>query len=251
MMEKSEILKALMKQDLDDIEYFEKILNESDEHINYPDIFSETVSKIFRLVIAGKIDPWSVDISGFKDLFYKEKNDNFEVAGILISSAWHILYEKSIEIAKSEDKNENTSTGEEIPVDDSEIIPDQDPLPELNPPIFHRESAKVTLVELLNTMKNKFKEKVKHENVDNEDESIDLEDDIISKSNIDTIEDGIKSTMEKIKDLMNPFFVEDYWGNSKSEKTSFLLYLLFLERSGKISMEQTEINGNISVTKYF
>ncbi|MEM0139758.1 MAG: hypothetical protein QXZ44_04005 [Ferroplasma sp.] len=253
-MEKNDILKALIKQSPgENIEYYEDILSQVDQTVSYPDIFSETVAKVFQLVITGKIDPWSVNINEFKNMFTVERNENFEVAGILISSAWHVLYEKSMKIVDKGTDN-NQILGEEqngieySGYDDTTM----DPGPELNMPVYHQESARVTLAELLKAMKHVYKSREKKEFIESETEdSIDINEDIIAKSNIDTIEEGIKQAMQKIMNLMNPFFVEDYWGSTKKEKTSFILYLLFIEKAGKIAMEQDTINGNISVTKFF
>ena len=91
-MEREEILKAMISQDMgEDIQYYSEILNQVEENINYPDVFSETVSKIFRMVLTGKLDPWSVNISEFKDMFFRERNENFEVAGIFPEQFPHML----------------------------------------------------------------------------------------------------------------------------------------------------------------
>jgi segregation and condensation protein A len=73
----------------------------------------------------------------------------------------------------------------------------------------------------------------------------------LSKSNKDNIEDGINQTLEKIKNYINPFYFEDYWGETKKEKSEFLLYLLFLEKNGKIRMDQDDPYDDIMVTKLF
>ncbi|WP_337861029.1 hypothetical protein [Ferroplasma sp.] len=254
-MERNEILKAMITQNIgDSISYYEGILNEVEESIEYPDIFSETVSKIFKLVITGKLDPWSVNISEFKDLFARENSENFEIAGMLISSAWHVLYEKSTQMMQNT-INEEEDFGDPV-TDWSDGIYNQDDttigsMPDLKIPVLHKESAKITLTEFLTAMKTVFKEK----KVKKEDEDLyypdDMDEDIIAKSNTDSIEDGIMDTLQRISGYMNPFFVEDYWGNSKLERANFILYMLFLEKSGNISMYQEEEFGNIQVTKLF
>ena len=69
ILQRNEILKAMITQNVgEDLLYYEEILNGVEENINYPDIFSETVSKIFSLVLTGKLDPWSVNISDKKSI---------------------------------------------------------------------------------------------------------------------------------------------------------------------------------------
>jgi segregation and condensation protein A len=257
-LERNDILKAMITQNIgEDLSYYESILNDIEENMNYPDIFSETVSKIFRLVLTGRLDPWSVNISEFKDLFAKERRENFEVAGILISSAWHVLYEKSVMMM-------HRAIDDELEYPDSEEYQDSNmgvfesddttigTMPDLKIPVFHRESSKVTLTEFLIAMKRVYKlREKKNEDSEEYDYTADIDEDIIAKSNTDTIDQGIEETMHRIAHYMNPFFVEDYWGNTKIERTSFILYLLFLEKSGKISLNQEEPFGNIQVTKLF
>jgi segregation and condensation protein A len=258
MMERSEILKALITQDIgDSISYYEAILNEVDESIDYPDIFSETVSKIFKLVITGRLDPWSVNISEFKDLFAREIGENFEIAGMLISSAWHVLYEKSIQMmqnAVKDERNEGGNTDDATAEDDNLYSLDDTTIgdmPELKTPILHKEASKITLTEFLVAMKTVYKERKTKTEYEPPDYIENIDEDIIAKSNTDSIEQGIRDTLQKISHYMNPFFVEDYWGNSKPERVNFILYLLFLEKAGDVSMEQEEVFGNIRVTKLF
>ncbi|WMT52085.1 MAG: hypothetical protein RE471_04215 [Ferroplasma sp.] len=255
-MEREEILKAMISQDMgEDIQYYTEILNEVEENISYPDVFSETVSKIFRMVLTGKLDPWSVNISEFKDLFFRERNENFEVAGILISSAWHVLYEKSMKMMDAaidepvEESNEELSgNNEDYDLDDSTM----GSMPDLNVPVFHREASRVTITEFLTVMKKVYKSREKKPEKEPEEYyDADIDEDIISHSNTDTIEQGIEETFSKIGKYMNPFFVEDYWGNTKAERANFILYLLFLQKSGKVELNQEEPMGNIQVTKLF
>jgi segregation and condensation protein A len=255
-LEREEILKAMISQDMgEDIQYYTEILNEVEENINYPDVFSETVSKIFRMVLTGKLDPWSVNISEFKDLFFRERNENFEVAGILISSAWHVLYEKSMKMMMGaidepveENYEELSDNTESYDIDDTTM----DSMPDLNVPVFHREASRVTITEFLTVMKKVYKIREKKPEKDpDEYYDADLDDDIISRSNTDTIEQGIGETLARIGKYMNPFFVEDYWGNTKAERANFILYLLFLQKSGKVELYQEEPMGNIQVTKLF
>jgi segregation and condensation protein A len=256
ILEREEILKAMISQDMgEDIQYYTEILNQVEENINYPDVFSETVSKIFRMVLTGKLDPWSVNISEFKDMFFRERNENFEVAGILISSAWHVLYEKSIKMMSGaidepveENYEELNDTVTYYDYDDSTM----GSMPDLNVPVFHKEASRVTLTEFLIAMKRVYKTKEKKDDKDEADYyDADMDEDIISKSNTDTIEQGIEDTLGKISKYMNPFFVEDYWGNTKAERTNFILYLLFLQKSGKVELYQEEPMGNVQVTKLF
>ena len=61
----------------------------------------------------------------------------------------------------------------------------------------------------------------------------------------------LETVSEKISHYMNPFFVEDYWGNTRSQRANFILFLLFLERADKIRLTQEEPFGNIQVIKLF
>ena len=79
----------------------------------------------------------------------------------------------------------------------------------------------------------------------------DIDEEIISKSNTDSIDQGIEETLQQISHYMNPFFVEDYWGNTRSQRANFILFLLFLERADKIRLTQEEPFGNIQVIKLF
>ncbi len=256
-MNQNDILKNMIMQNPEeDFSYYKDILNEIDENVNYPDIFSETISKIFKSVIDGRIDPWKIDIIEFSKLFYEEKNQNFEIAGILIASAWHILYEKSlIMVNKNIDVNEENN--DDYNTDDNDIDFGYDNFTEdnkvknlinLKEPVFHEEIKNVTLVELFNAMEKVYKKKEKI--IENE-EKYDINTDILDKSNKDSIEEGLNQTLEKIRKYINPFYVEDYWGNTKKERSEFLLYLLFLEKNGKVIMEQNEPYGDITVTKLF
>ncbi len=252
-MEKNEILKAIIKQNPnEDISEYEEILNEMEGGFNYPDIFFETVSKVFDLVIAGKLDPWKIDIIEFKDLFFSEKSQNFEIAGLLISTAWHILYEKSNTMLHH--KIENFTNLEEENFEDYpefDNTPENDitNMPDLKEPIMHREKKNITLVELLDSIKIVYKQNKKIE--EKKDIPLDINRDILMKSNKEDIEEGIKRSIDEIKKYINPFFLEDYWGNTNEEKAEFLLYMLFLQKRGKVNLEQIEHYGNVSVTKLF
>ena len=257
ILERNEIVRAMITQNVgEDLLYYEEILNGVEENLNYPDIFSETVSKIFSLVLSGKLDPWSVNISEFKDLFARERNENFEVAGILISSAWHVLYEKSIQMMRYAINQETDYSDENIDTDDEQGIYDSDDttigaMPDLKIPVMHREAAEVTLTEFLNAMKRVYRTKERKTEFDQPDYPPDIDEEIISKSNTDSIDQGIEETLQQISHYMNPFFVEDYWGNTRSQRANFILFLLFLERAGKIRLTQEEPFGNIQVIKLF
>ncbi len=256
-LERDEILKALITQDVgEDLSYYNEILNSTEDNIDYPDILSQTVSKIFRLVLTGKLDPWSVNISEFKNIFAREKNENFEIAGILISSAWHVLYEKSIYMVQRA-IYEGPDSPEEYaePEDGMDVFNADDTtigtMPDLRVPVIHQEEAKVTLKEFLSAMKSVYRNREKKV-VEEEPEDIpDIDEDIIARSNTDAVDEGIKDTLQKISHYMNPFFVEDYWGNTKYERANFILFLLFLERGGKVTLNQEEPFGNIEVIKLF
>ncbi len=252
-MDKNEILKAIIKQNPEeDISEYERILNEMEGNFSYPDIFFETVSKIFDLAIEGKLDPWKIDIIEFKDLFFSEKSQNFEIAGLLISTAWHILFEKSnamlnrkMEILHegNEDNFENYPEFENIIEDDITNMPD------LREPIMHKERKNITLVELLDSIKIVYKQNKK--NTEKVDVPLDINRDILMKSNKEDIEAGIKRSIDEIKKYINPFFLEDYWGETNEERAEFLLYMLFLQKRGKVNLEQYEHYGNVSITKLF
>ena len=255
ILEREEILKAMITRDMgEDIQYYTEILNEVQENISYPDVFSETVSKIFQMVLTGKLDPWSVNISEFKDMFFRERNENFEVAGILISSAWHVLYEKSLKMMSG--AKDDPVEGPPEDFDDSTENFDDDSstggMPDLNVSVFHKETSGVTLTEFLTVMKRVYKSREKKpEKIEDEYYDADMDEDIIAHSNTDTIEQGIAETLAKITKYMNPFFVEDYWGTTKLERANFILYLLFLQKAGKVELQQEEPMGNIQVTKLF
>ncbi len=256
-LERNEILKALITQDVgDDLVYYNEILNNTEDNIDYPDIFSQTVSKIFRLVLTGKLDPWSVNISEFKNIFSRERGENFEIAGILISSAWHVLYEKSINMVQRAITEELDSSDEFSNLeDDGDIFNSDDTtigtMPDLRVPVMHHEAAKVTLKEFLSAMKSVYK--IKQKKIEEEQPGYvpDIDEDIIARSNTDAVEQGIEDTFKRISHYMSPFFVEDYWGNTKYERANFILFLLFLERAGKVTLNQEEPFGNIEVIKLF
>jgi segregation and condensation protein A len=237
----------------EDLSYYNEILNNTEENVDYPDIFSQTVSKIFKLVLTGQLDPWSVNISEFKNIFSRERGEDFEIAGILISSAWHVLYEKSRQMIQHAITHEFDSPEEYTDPEEDSMFEDDTTIgsmPDLRVPIMHQEAAKVTLKEFFGAMKSVYK--THQRKIEEEAEyTPDIDDDIIAKSNVDAVEQGIEDTFEKISHYMNPFFVEDYWGNSKYERANFILFLLFLERAEKVVLNQEEPFGNIEVIKLF
>ena len=251
-MEKSEILRAIIRQgENEDISEYEEILNEENENLVYPDIFSETVSKVFKLAMDGKIDPWKIDILQFKDLFFSEPEPNFEVAGLLISSAWHILYEKSIAMIRGYNSNKISDelTDDYPEIEDSMDDDEVSDFIDLKEPVMHEDKRNVTLIELLDSIKRVYKKSREEKTI--KDTSVDINEDILMKSNKEDIEEGINRVQEEIKKYINPFFLEDYWGKTTEERSEFLLYMLFLEKRGRISMEQNEPFGNIIITKLF
>ncbi len=227
-MNKNDILKMLVNSD--DIEYYSKILDSLDDDINYPDQISRTISILFKLCILGKIDPWDVDISKLSEAInYIDKRD-FELHGIILARAWHILYEKSASLIPRREEPQPEIYDE--PVYENDYY-----MPELEENIAHKEIAKVTILDIIEDIK-----KIRKNDIVQKKQTVS---EIIVKSNRDEIEDGINRLLSEMNNFENPFRLEDHWGKEKAERANFILYSLFLVKMNRLKISQDVPYGDV------
>ncbi|AAT43442.1 hypothetical protein [Picrophilus oshimae] len=227
-MNKDDILKILVNSD--DIEYYSRILDNLDDDINYPDQISRTISTLFKLCILGKIDPWNVDISKLSEAISHIDKRDFELHGIILARAWHILYEKSKSLIPRQPEPEPDYYDEPVYNDDYYI-------PEIEENIAHKETAKVTILDIIEDIK-----KIRKNDVQEKRQTVS---EVIVKSNRDEIEEGIKKLISDMESFENPFKLEDHWGNERSERANFILYSLFLVKMNKLKFSQEVPYGDV------
>lgn len=253
-MEIQEILNNLIVQgellEIDVSEY-EKVLMNVENITSSDDAVSRASSLVFRMCRDGSLDPWNVDLVAFVRFFREIITDeytNLAFAGYIIAEAWNILYLKTLSTVDYPDYEEPM---EETADTYSETVEVNRGMVELKVPVIGNVRRPVRMVELLDAMKTAYNRGKREDRirvpVDIKEGSID---ELISKLNMDEPEQEIARVLQIISaSPSEDFYMEEYWGDSPEEKSSFFVYSLFLMKEGRIKLSQEIPYSTITVTR--
>ncbi len=252
--------KALLDNDID-IDYYISLAQNLEEgvHLSAKDPVDRAIAIAFELVIAEKLNPWKIDLRKFTQLYMERiKSDreiDFIIAGKIVYMAWNILMRKSEQVL------ENASRKEEYPeffgMDmDLEGFEEMYDAPEsefvatasieLKEPVRREESRPVSLFDLIDAMnqvkreiaKKKTRKKVREKFKFNLEEKVHKED----------LEEEIKEVWDRLSEVSGDEIALSllYDGTNEDFVTVFIA-LLFLEKFGKVELEQYELYEEIYI----
>ena len=234
---------------------------ELSENHNRDTPVSKILSKTMDLCKEGKIDPWDVDLASFSRIIYDLVSDgtlNLPDAGVLISAAWRVLSMKgdsilgkfSVREFEEEYNAENFETFEDETLlnAEDENYRSRSSITLMPAPVFHKERRKVMLVELMEAIST----------IDLSNHPIEKKiltpilsmDEIANRLNSEEPEEEIQKVWNRIVEMKEQeFFMEDLWGKTVEEKSMFFVYCMFLNRNGKITLNQDEPFGSIRIKR--
>ncbi len=233
------------------IDRYLTVLHETGSQVLQRDPLDRSIETVFELVLSNDLDPWDVDLIRFSELYAEKVRDeevNFVIAGKLMLMAWSILRMQSEQVlSNSETRNadhEEMDLMDMFSFDEPRTIlcmPDE---VELNEVVRHRGSRPVTLVELLDAFeeaqreeeRNKLREKLREANRAKLDAAFD------SKAHNDDMERDVEMVWQRIcRCGTGPVDITDIWDGGKEDMVTVFMSLLFLARSGKISVWQEDL----------
>ncbi|MHB1708677.1 MAG: hypothetical protein ACYCT2_04285 [Thermoplasmataceae archaeon] len=254
-MEVQEIMNSLIVQgelmEINTAEY-EKVLRNFENTMAISDPVSKASSMVFRMCQDGTLDPWNVDLLAFAKYFgmiITEEFTDLGFAGYIIAEAWRILYLKTlstVEMDSGEDAEEAFDDIAELTVPasaESEL--------ELKVPVLGHTRRPIRMIELLDAMRSAYIQGPKAKSSRrSEPQGLNSLDDIVSNLNLDEPEREIARILQIIAGAYNDtFYMEDYWGSTAEERSSFFVYSLFLMRERRIQLHQERPYAEIIINR--
>ncbi|HUT26738.1 MAG TPA: segregation/condensation protein A [Methanomassiliicoccales archaeon] len=209
---------------------------------------------VFELVLSNDLDPWDVDLMKFAQLYGQKMHSeevDFIVAGKLMHMAWSILHMQSKEVLNLNDRREevffadwdmdNMEQFVEPALPDIEMtVPEGVELTEV---VRHHCSRPVSLVELLDafdTAQQEVEVALHRQRV--REQLLKAQGKFDGKSHNDDQEQDITDTWARIMRCGNgPIALEDLFEGDKEDRIKVFVSLLFLARTGKISLWQDQL----------
>jgi len=253
--------KALLDNDID-IDYYISLAQELENgvHLSAKNPVDRAISIAFELVIQEKLNPWKIDLRKFTKLYMERiKSDreiDFIIAGKIVYMAWNILMRKSEQVLENASRKEEEyseffamdmdTAGFDEFYDTSEtefVAPASIGLKE---PVRREESRPVSLFDLIDAMnqvkreiaKKKTHKKVREKFKFNLQEKVHKED----------LEEEIKEVWGRLTEVRGDEIALSllYDGTNEDFVTVFIA-LLFLEKFGKVELEQYELYEEIYI----
>jgi segregation and condensation protein A len=209
---------------------------------------------VFELVLTNDLDPWDIDLMKFAKLYGQRMHGeevDFIVAGKLMYMAWSILHLQSREVLSLNEAREELIC-EGWDMEGMDLFVEQ-PLPkvelgvpegvELTEVVRHRCTRPVSLVDLLDAFDAAQQEveialnrQRARERLQRAGERFD------GKSHSDDQEKDAAEVWVRIERCgSGPIALEDLFEGGKEDRIKVFVSLLFLARSGKISLWQEEL----------
>lgn len=239
------------------IDHYLAVLEERDGQLAPRDPLDRSLEMVFELVLGNNFDPWDIDLMEFARLYaakVKDEDVNFVIAGRLMLMAWSILRMQSEAVLS---RSECRAEADPFDMEDLELF-DEEPrvrlcMPEeveLDEVVRHKGCRPVTLVELLDAFEearmeqeqNVLRERLRAQNR----AKLDRFD---TKAHSDDMERDLEDVWQRIlKCGPGPIELEDIWNGGREDLVTVFMALLFLARSGKISLWQDDLpQGRISL----
>ena len=209
---------------------------------------------VFELVLSSDLDPWDVDLMKFAKLYGQRMHHeevDFIVAGKLMHMAWSILHMQSREVLSLNERREELYfEGWDMEAMDQfteHSLPDIDlDVPEcveLTEVVRHHCTRPVSLVDLLDafdTAQQEVEIALNRQRV--RDQLLKAQERFDGKSHSDDQEKDVAETWARIERCgSGPIALEDLFEDDKEDRVKVFVSLLFLARSGKVSLWQDEL----------
>ncbi|MBP7087206.1 MAG: segregation/condensation protein A, partial [Methanomassiliicoccales archaeon] len=227
---------------------------EEEKQIAGREPLDRSLQLVFELVLSNDLDPWDVDLMKFAKLYGQRMHTeevDFIVAGKLMHMAWSILHMQSREVLSLNERREELYFGEwdtesfdqfvEHPLPDIDLeVPE---CVELTEVVRHRCTRPVSLVDLLDafdTAQQEVEIALNRQRV--REQLLKAQERFDGKSHSDDQEKDVAETWTRIERCgSGPIALEDLFEDDKEDKIKVFVSLLFLARSGKISLWQDEL----------
>ncbi len=241
------------------IDHYLSVLEESEGRIAPRDPLDRSLETVFELVLSNDLDPWDIDLMEFARLYASkvkgEEEVNFVIAGRLMLMAWSILRMQSEGVLQRSERREEHF--EDWDLECLDII-DEEPrvrlcMPEevdLDEVVRHKGFRPVTLVELLDAFEDASREQELNDRRERaRTANRAKQDKFDTKAHNDDMEKDVDEVWRRIQQCgPGAIRLEDIWLGGKEDLIMVFVSLLFLARSGKISVWQEDLPfGPISV----
>lgn len=233
------------------IDHYLSILKDANTALSSRDPLDRSIETVFELVLSNDLDPWDIDLMKFTKLYtekVKGEEVNFVLAGKLMLMAWSILRMQSEQVlTNSETRSDeymDDMDGMDLFVADEPrrvlVLPDEIELDEV---VRHRGSRPVTLLELLDAFqeaqqeeeRNALRERIREANRAKMDAAFD------TKAHNDDLEKDVEDVWQRISKCgSGPVEINDIWNGGRDDLVTVFMSLLFLARSGRISVWQDD-----------
>ncbi len=238
--------KALLGNEID-MDYYIELAKEMEEgiHVIVKDPVEKAITIIFELVMNEKINPWKIDLEKFVNIYMervKKENDiDFIIAGKIVYMAWDILRRKSEQVLDkiSVEEEQEDFFGMDMDINGFYSFEQEEfgEVPELVEPVRREESSPVSLFDLISAMnevkreleKKKKKKKIREKFKFNLEEKVHKED----------LEEEILETWERLSEVNgDEVALSVLYDGTREDFIKVFISLLFLEKFGKIELEQ-------------
>jgi len=230
------------------IDHYLAVLEEADGQLAPRDPLDRSLEMVFELVLGNNLDPWDIDLMEFARLYaakVKDEDVNFVIAGRLMLMAWSILRMQSERVLSRSEPRIEEPYAEELDLFSEEprvrlCMPEEVELDEV---VRHKGCRPVTLVELLDAFEEArreeeqaaLREKLRAQN------RVKLEK-FDTKAHSDDMERDLEDVWQRILRCgPGPIDLEDIWNGGREDLVTVFMALLFLCRSGKISLWQDDL----------
>ncbi len=214
------------------------------------------IKEIMEACITSDIDPWKINVIEFSRIIGKLVKIGYvslPEAGYIIMRSWAIVHMQTEELLRSfetgniQDEIESEEDGgiSASEVNDGEKVQWE----KLQPPIYHHETRKVMLVELIEVMRETERSQFARKRPETLQTGSTVEK-ILSALNMEEPEKDLEDVARNIMNISDEeFMMEDVWGDLKEERIKFFVYCMFLQRRGIINMNQEVSYESIRIRK--
>ncbi len=240
--------KALFDSDIDMDYYIDLVQDLKDGvHLTAKNPVDRAITMVFELVMQERINPWKIDMKRFVKMYLErlsnESDVDFIIAGKIVYMAWNILMKKSEQVMDRLQENEDIDMfGMDFDAFDFDayappVYEESPPELTLVEPVRREETRPVSLYDLIEAIhevkvkvekkrkKRKLREKFKFN--------------LAEKVHKEDLEEEIKSVWERLSEIGDkevPFSL--VYDGTREDFITVFISLLFLEKFGKVEMQQ-------------
>ncbi len=251
--------KAMLDNRIDVDRYIEMVKSMDEGiHIIAKNPVDKAIAIVFELVIKEELDPWSIDLIKFVEMYMErirnEDDVDFVIAGKLIYMAWNILKRKSdnvlMRVEEESQPYDYDFFGMEFDVFSFESITESRDekiiVPEIKEPVRREKKRPVSLFELIEAINDarvqieetKRRRKIREKFRFNLEEKVHRED----------LEEDIKETWERLSQISgDEIALSLLYDGTNEDFVKVFVSLLFLEKFGKVELTQLTPYGEIYI----